>query len=181
MFKAYVNYWKGYVDFKGRTSVGGYWWAVLANMIVSFVISILDGILSSGRPEDAGRISLTFMCLCMLPSLTIVVRRLRDAGYKWPNIFWSLMPMVGFIIMIIKLCKATDSNSYQAVVQPVSDSGAPVYRTYSNPQPTPYATPTAPPVASPTQPIQQTSPMPIPQMAASGSPANHAGATDTNN
>ena len=149
MLRAYLDYWKGYVDFKGRTSAGGYWWAFLAHFIVSVVVSLLGTLLAAGRAEASATVSLTFMCLCLLPSLAIMIRRLRDAGYGWANIFWSLVPLAGPIILIIRLCKGSNSTSYRAVTQPVSASGAPVYQTYPSPQAAPRPTQSAPPAPRP--------------------------------
>ena len=45
MIKAYRDYWMGYIDFKGRTSVAGYWYAVLANILTSFMLSCIVGLI----------------------------------------------------------------------------------------------------------------------------------------
>ena len=42
-----------------------------------------------------------------LPSIALTVRRLRDAGYNWPYIFVTFIPFVGWIILIVLLCKPT--------------------------------------------------------------------------
>jgi len=94
-FNEYINMWKNYVNFKDRTTVRGYWMAFLVNFIVSFVLGLI-GI----------RILVSLYSLAtLLPSLAICVRRLRDGGNSWPWIFISLVPLVGWIILIVKLCK----------------------------------------------------------------------------
>ncbi|MCL2677329.1 MAG: DUF805 domain-containing protein [Streptococcaceae bacterium] len=40
MINAYKKYWAGYVDFKGRSTRSDYWWVVLCNAIVTFVLEI---------------------------------------------------------------------------------------------------------------------------------------------
>ena len=42
-----------------------------------------------------------------LPGIALTVRRLRDAGYNWPYIFVAFIPFVGWIILIVLLCKPT--------------------------------------------------------------------------
>ena len=42
-----------------------------------------------------------------LPGIAVTVRRLRDAGYNWPYIFVAFIPFVGWIILIVLLCKPT--------------------------------------------------------------------------
>ena len=38
MIEAYKKFWKGYVDFKGRSTRSDYWLAVLANTIVTIML-----------------------------------------------------------------------------------------------------------------------------------------------
>ena len=94
MIKAYVNYWKGFINFGGRTTVGGYWWAFLANIIVTTILGV---ILPSA--------SLIWSAVNLLPGLAIFFRRLRDAGKTWFNIFWLLVPVLGWILIILFLIK----------------------------------------------------------------------------
>ena len=101
MIKAYVDYWKGYVDFSGKTSVGGYWWAWLANFIISAIISAI----ATALKLDV--LATIWSIATLLPGLAISVRRLKDAGYKWYNLLWVLVPLVGWIILIVLLVKPT--------------------------------------------------------------------------
>ncbi len=116
MIKAYRDYWMGYIDFKGRTSVAGYWFAVLANFLATFILSFILGIfagLSQNNPVQTVAPYITsFSLICVLPSLAIVIRRLRDGGNSWVNIFWTLLPLVGSIILIVKLCQPSVAPAY---------------------------------------------------------------------
>lgn len=98
MVQAYKEYWKRFADFNGTTSVGGYWWAFLANIIVSIVVGVIAGLI---LPV----LSTIFAIANLIPGIAIAVRRLRDAGYKWYNLFWSFVPVVGLVILIILLIK----------------------------------------------------------------------------
>ena len=42
--KEYLDMWKNYANFSGRTSVRGYWMAFLFNFIASAVFSIIGSI-----------------------------------------------------------------------------------------------------------------------------------------
>lgn len=127
IISAYKNFWKGYFDFKGRTDPGGYWWAVLANFVVTFLLIILAS-LSSDRAFIDGIIYVLFFysLACFLPSIAIKVRRLRDAGKSWTNLFWILLPFAGAIILIVKLCAKT-----QDVWQCLETEDAPDTSSYS--------------------------------------------------
>lgn len=104
----YASFWKNYVNFKDRTSKGGYWWAFLANLIVAFVVGIIDRFLSGGQGTP-GTLAILFELAILLPGLAITVRRLRDAGRPWYHILIGLIPLVGDIILIVWLCGDTKS------------------------------------------------------------------------
>ena len=118
MIEAYKKFWKGYVDFKGRSTPSDYWFAFSAHVLIFFAYLLLDGvferILSATGSMDVFTISVILLLIffaygiaTVLPGLAITVRRLRDAGYNWPYIFIPLIPFVGIFIFIFLLCQPT--------------------------------------------------------------------------
>lgn len=118
MIEAYKKFWKGYVDFTGRSTRSDYWFAVLANILVLWAFGIITSIFigaNGGSMDGALGTIATVMILAMfvyclaviLPFISIQVRRLRDAGYNWPYIFIPLIPFVGIFIFIFLLCQPT--------------------------------------------------------------------------
>ena len=101
IINCYVDMWKNFANFSGRTTVGGYWWAVLGNFIVSFVLSMIG----------VQFLITVYSLATLIPTLSIAVRRLRDAGCHWSAIFLPLIPLVGAIILIVKLCKPSVNNN----------------------------------------------------------------------
>jgi uncharacterized membrane protein YhaH (DUF805 family) len=73
----------------------------LANFIVAFVIGLIAMV------PALAFLSYVFSVATLIPSLAIMVRRLRDAGYKWYNVFWAFLPIAGIIILIVLLVKPT--------------------------------------------------------------------------
>ena len=101
IINCYVDMWKNFANFSGRTDVGGYWWAVLGNFIVSFVLSLIGvEVLIS-----------VYSLATLIPTLSIAVRRLRDAGKGWGWLFITLVPLVGWIIFIVMMCKPSVNNN----------------------------------------------------------------------
>ncbi len=41
MIEAYKKFWKGYVDFEGRSTRSDYWFAYLANILITFAFYVL--------------------------------------------------------------------------------------------------------------------------------------------
>lgn len=132
MIKAYKEYWKGYIDFTGRTSVGGYWWAVLAHFLVTLPLSFLVGLVGglSNNQHVVVSFLTAFWLICLPPSLAIAVRRLRDAGRSWANLFWAFLPIAGAIVLIVMLCRPTSSETSYRAIDQGAVNGVPAYRAY---------------------------------------------------
>ena len=103
MIKAYKSFFKGYVDFAGRSTRSEYWWIWLGNMILYIPFFFAYGnAIANPRNESAlvalGGIAIIYMIFGLalfLPGLALTVRRLRDAGFHWALIFVILIPIVG--------------------------------------------------------------------------------------
>ena len=115
MINAYKNFFKGYVDFTGRSTRSEYWWIWLTNMIllVPFYSAYFKA-LANPRNEAAlmalGGIAIIYMIFglaLMLPMLALTVRRLRDAGFHWALIFVIFIPMVGPLALLVLLAMPT--------------------------------------------------------------------------
>ena len=115
MINAYKNFFKGYVDFTGRSKRSEYWWIWLTNMIllVPFYSAYFKA-LANPRNETAlmalGGIAIIYMIFglaLMLPMLALTVRRLRDAGFPWALIFVIFIPMVGPLALLALLAMPT--------------------------------------------------------------------------
>lgn len=111
MINAYKNFFKGYVDFTGRSTRSEYWWIWLGNMILLVPFySVYFKALANPRNEAAlmalGGIAIIYMIFgiaLFLPGLALTVRRLRDAGFHWALIFIIFIPMVGPLALLVLL------------------------------------------------------------------------------
>ncbi len=79
-----------YSEFTGRASRSEFWWFNLFVVLVSLGASALWDVLGW----------LWFLAI-IVPYLAVGVRRLRDAGFDWPLIFVSLVPLIGTVVMIV--------------------------------------------------------------------------------
>ena len=115
MINAYKNFFKGYVDFTGRSTRSEYWWIWLTNMILLVPFySAYFKVLANPRNEAAlmalGGIAIIYMIFGLalfLPGLALTVRRLRDAGFHWALIFVILIPIVGPLALLVLLAMPT--------------------------------------------------------------------------
>ena len=92
-----------YVVFSGRATRAEFWWWVLAVMIASVVLSIVDGVVSAatgGKFEDA--LSTIFSLAVLLPNLAVTSRRLHDIGKSgWWQLVWILAVAGAWAVLAI--------------------------------------------------------------------------------
>ncbi len=119
-----------YADFTGRASRPEYWWFILFTALVSAALGIVGSVTALGSFGPLGMynmmggrygggysgygtstLSELWSLAVLLPSLAVAVRRLRDSGRSWGNLFWILLPIVGLIILIVQLCQPSVTDA----------------------------------------------------------------------
>ena len=96
-----ANYWTDYVGW-GRATRSEYWWCYLVyNLIVSNILFLTP-------------ISALWWLASIVPSFCLMARRLHDTNRSNWNICWLLLPIVGWIILLVYLCQKGDitKNKY---------------------------------------------------------------------
>lgn len=78
---------------------------VLFNVLITTVLEVLDKALGwnltlSGEPA-LGLLSFLYGAAVLVPSLAVCVRRLHDIGKHGVNYLWVLLPVIGWILMIV--------------------------------------------------------------------------------
>ena len=99
-----------YADFSGRASLPEFWWFFLFSNIVAFVIKAIDLFVLDLEPTGIG-IGTLWTLAVLLPSLAVSVRRLRDGGNSWTQMFWVLVPVAGLVIIILRWCDPSRETS----------------------------------------------------------------------
>ena len=109
MINAYKNFFKGYVDFAGRSTRSDFWWVWLMNSILFLPLFIFWFQMALNDTEETDpilgvAIISVYMILAIVlftPSLAVKVRRLRDAGFHWAFIFLHFVPMGGIALLVL--------------------------------------------------------------------------------
>lgn len=109
MINAYKNFFKGYVDFAGRSTRSDFWWVWLMNSILFLPLYIFWFQMALNDTEETDpilgvAIISVYMILAIVlftPSLAVKVRRLRDAGFHWAFIFLHFVPMGGLALLVL--------------------------------------------------------------------------------
>ena len=98
----YINIWKNFAKFDGRTGVRGFWMAFVVNMIIGLLFGFLTPI--SGI---FGILSSAYSLAVLVPWWALMFRRLHDIGKPGGWAFLSLT-CIGVIPLIIWFVRAGD-------------------------------------------------------------------------
>jgi len=103
-----------YVGFSGRARRSELWYFVLFTFLVGIVTSILDAVLGTGYDDTTGGLVNTLGSLVLfLPSLAVGVRRLHDTDRSGWWILIGIIPIVGWILLIVWYCTDTKPGDNQ--------------------------------------------------------------------
>jgi uncharacterized membrane protein YhaH (DUF805 family) len=100
---------RNYAQFEGRATRPAFWWFILFTALVSSALGALNLATPSGVFAIGSSLASFWAIVTLLPTLAVTVRRLRDAGHNWPELFWILVPIAGIIVLAIYLSKPTKS------------------------------------------------------------------------
>lgn len=96
----YLKVLNNYAGFEGRAQRKEYWMFILINMIISIILSAIQ------RMADIGTIiSGLYSLAVLLPTIAVTARRLHDTGRSgWMQLL-GLIPLVGWIIVLVFVCQ----------------------------------------------------------------------------
>jgi len=96
-----------YTKFDGRASRPMYWWWVLFAIIVAVVASTIDAII--GTPIVSAIVGLGLF----LPGLSVAIRRLHDTNRTGWWVLIALIPLIGFIVLLVFYLQEGDEGDNQ--------------------------------------------------------------------
>lgn len=98
----YLEVLKKYAVFSGRARRTEYWYFVLFNIIVAVVLSLIDTLLGTFNfMQGVGLLSGLYALAVLIPTLAVTVRRLHDIDRTGWWIFINLIPLIGFIVLLV--------------------------------------------------------------------------------
>ncbi len=102
-----------YIDFSGRAPRSEFWWFMLFLTIASAILGQIDTALfgptlvmtDNGFEYNTGILGGLFSLATLLPSIAVTARRLHDIDKSgWWQLI-ALIPLIGWIIMLIWMIK----------------------------------------------------------------------------
>ena len=89
----YIDFWKNFVNFSGKTGLKDYWLTFLINFIIGIIIGKIS-------PNLKLNLSYIWMLVTLIPFLAISARRLRDAGLHVLLLLTFIIPPVLLILCV---------------------------------------------------------------------------------
>ena len=109
----YLDAWKNYINFQGRARRKAYWMFVLFNIIAAVLAGALDGVLGLGGESGYGPISGLYSLAVFLPGLALAVRRLHDTDRTGWWMLIGLIPVIGWIVLLVFFVTDSQPGSNQ--------------------------------------------------------------------
>ena len=91
--QVFLDFWKRWSDTTGTSNLREYWYMFLLN---TFVIPSILGFLSL----DVLRL---YFVIAIVPSITLLVRRMNDVGKTWKSLLWGFVPFGQIYVLYLLL------------------------------------------------------------------------------
>ena len=115
IWQGFKLFWMRMFDFSGTSSRREFWWGVLGNAIIMLILLALLIASLTYSPKVINTFSIvmialfSFFCLVeLLPSISLIFRRMHDIGKSGAYIFVLFIPIVGFIWYLHLVTRPTD-------------------------------------------------------------------------
>jgi uncharacterized membrane protein YhaH (DUF805 family) len=109
----YLDAWKNYVTFTGRSRRTAYWMFVLFNVIAIILANVIDNVLGLAGDGGYGPLSMIYGLAVFLPGLALAIRRLHDTGRSGWWMLISFLPLIGLIVLIVFFVQDSQPGSNQ--------------------------------------------------------------------
>lgn len=98
----FVTALKKYAVFRGRSRRKEYWYFALFVLIITVVLTMIDGLIGTLDPSTGfGLLSGIFSLAILVPSIAVSVRRLHDIDRTGWWVLISFVPFVGAIVLLV--------------------------------------------------------------------------------
>ncbi|MGO4535891.1 DUF805 domain-containing protein [Leifsonia sp. 2MCAF36] len=122
-FQAIAIDFKKYATFSGVADRAEFWWFALFVYVVGAALNALNLVTPQGTVYIGSSLAACFGAAVLLPYLAVTVRRLRDCGRSWTNLFWLLLPIAGLIVLIVFLAQRGTSTRDAGQALPPQSAG----------------------------------------------------------
>ncbi|NAW67157.1 DUF805 domain-containing protein [Photobacterium halotolerans] len=120
----YLYALRKYAVFSGRAQRQEYWYFFLINLVITLALGIADNLLNTpGTGEGAGLLGGVYSLAVLIPSVAVGVRRLHDIGKSGWWMLLSLIPVLGFVILLFFFAREGQPGPNEYGNNPKEESG----------------------------------------------------------
>lgn len=103
-----------YADFSGRARRKEYWMFFLFNIIISFAVGLVGGLIGGRNGLFALSLPALYTLFIFLPSLAVTVRRLHDTNRSGWWVLVTFVPFIGALVLFVFTILDSDpeANTY---------------------------------------------------------------------
>ena len=114
----YIKVLKNYAEFEGRARRKEYWMFTLVNFLIVMALQAVLFMVAGMNPESALGLLLSgilgiYSLGVFIPSLAVGVRRLHDTGRSGWWLLIGIVPVIGFIVLLVFLVQDSQAGSNQ--------------------------------------------------------------------
>ncbi len=103
----YLKCWRHYADFEGRARRTEFWMFVLFNVIAGIILSLISDV-----------IAYLYSLAIFIPSLAVGARRLHDFGKSGWWLLIGLVPLIGWICLLVFYCTEGEEDKNDWGINP---------------------------------------------------------------
>jgi uncharacterized membrane protein YhaH (DUF805 family) len=102
---------KNWDNFEGRASRSEFWFYYLFNFLTVWLLVSVASVAIKGNYAWFAWIIPAFFVISIMPVAAASTRRLHDVGKKGTYWFWSLIPYVGAILLLIRYAERSEPHA----------------------------------------------------------------------
>lgn len=103
--EAVKRVFKKYAVFTGRASRSEYWWWFLASGLASAVLNSISPTVVNGQTTGSSALGGLWFLATVVPSLAVAARRLHDVNLSAWLLLLAIIPVLGWIALIVILAQ----------------------------------------------------------------------------
>jgi len=115
----YLEVLKKYAVFSGRARRKEYWYFTLFNVIISILLTVVDGMSGNFSTETGmGLLGGIYALAVLIPGVAVSVRRLHDTNHSGWWLLIAFVPLIGAIVLLVFMVRDSQEDENQYGVNP---------------------------------------------------------------
>ena len=125
-FEAIQSGFNNYFNFSGRAQRSAFWYWTLFSIVGALIASVSDWATFGIEWGTVSPINGIFSLITFIPCISVAARRLHDIGRTGWWLLLILVPIVGWIILIIWYCQQGEAGTNQYGPNPLGGELQPI-------------------------------------------------------